>query len=65
VATSIGLDAEQAMRRIKSPVGLDLGAGSPQVIALSMIAEIQAVLGRRTAAPLHLAGARRPVVVHG
>jgi xanthine/CO dehydrogenase XdhC/CoxF family maturation factor len=30
-----------------------LGAGSPEVIALSIVAEIQAVLSRRSAKHLH------------
>lgn len=38
--------------RIHSPVGLDLGAETPEEIALSIIAEIQAALNRRSAAPL-------------
>jgi xanthine/CO dehydrogenase XdhC/CoxF family maturation factor len=38
--------------RIHAPVGLALGAESPQEIALSIIAEIQSVLGRASAASL-------------
>jgi xanthine dehydrogenase accessory factor len=54
VAPSIGMTADQALESLKSPVGLDLGAGSPDVIALSIVAEIQAVLSKRSAAPLNL-----------
>ena len=38
--------------RIFSPVGLDLGVETPEEIALSIVSEIQAVLGGRTARPL-------------
>jgi xanthine dehydrogenase accessory factor len=39
--------------RLRAPVGLDLGAGTPEAIALAIIAEIQATLtGRRRIAPL-------------
>jgi xanthine/CO dehydrogenase XdhC/CoxF family maturation factor len=55
VAASSGVDPAEALSSLKSPVGLDLGAGSPEIIALSIAAEIQAVLTRRSAAPLHLA----------
>jgi len=36
--------------KLHSPVGLDLGADTPEEIALSIVAEVQAVLRQRTAA---------------
>jgi xanthine dehydrogenase accessory factor len=50
-------DAAAALRpRLRAPVGLDLGAVSPQAIALSIVAEIQAALtGRTSTGPLGLA----------
>jgi xanthine/CO dehydrogenase XdhC/CoxF family maturation factor len=46
--------------RLHNPIGLDLGSETPEEIALSIIAEIQAVLNRRSAralreldAPIH------------
>jgi xanthine/CO dehydrogenase XdhC/CoxF family maturation factor len=42
-------DAAAALRpRLRAPVGLDLGAVSPEAIALSIVAEIQAALAGRT-----------------
>jgi xanthine dehydrogenase accessory factor len=38
--------------RLHAPVGLDLGADSPEQVALSIVAEIQAALTRRNAQPL-------------
>lgn len=38
--------------RLHTPVGLDLGAGDPETIALSILAEIQAALHGRSATPL-------------
>ena len=38
--------------RLHAPVGLDLGADAPEQVALSIVAEIQAVLSGRNAQPL-------------
>ncbi len=48
--------AAQSMARIRTPVGLDLGGDDPAAIALSIVAELQAVLHRRT-----VSVARRPL----
>jgi len=45
------------MERLYSPVGLDLGASTPESIALSIVAEIQCLLSGRK--PIHLRTARR------
>lgn len=44
--TGIKLTSEQ-LQRVYGPVGLDLGADTPEAIALSIIAEIQAILNQR------------------
>jgi xanthine dehydrogenase accessory factor len=57
------------LSRLRAPVGLSLGAETPEQIALSIVAEIQALLGRCNAEPLscnasrpiHVAGALLPV----
>ncbi len=41
-----------ARARMHAPIGLDLGAETPPQIALSIVAEIQAVLARASAEPL-------------
>ena len=38
--------------RLRSPMGLDLGAETPEEIALSIVSEVQAVLGGRDARSL-------------
>ena len=40
--------SEQQLQRLYSPVGLNIGADTPEEIALSIVAEIQAVLGDRS-----------------
>ena len=49
----VGQDlASDVTRRIHAPIGLDIGAETPQEIGLSVMAEIQAVLSGSTAKPL-------------
>jgi xanthine dehydrogenase accessory factor len=40
------------LARLHAPVGLDLGAETPEDVALSILAEMRAVLGRRDGRPL-------------
>jgi xanthine/CO dehydrogenase XdhC/CoxF family maturation factor len=49
VAPEIGLDVNECLSQLHSPVGLDIGAKDPVSIALSIIAEIHAVMERRSA----------------
>lgn len=49
-----GLEAAAFGDRLRGPVGLDIGGATPESIALSLLAEIHAVLHERDAAPLHL-----------
>jgi xanthine dehydrogenase accessory factor len=49
--------SEAALERVRVPIGLDLGARSAPEIALAVLAEIQAVRGGGTGAPMR---ARRP-----
>ncbi len=46
VAASLGLAFKDCMARLHSPVGLRLGAVTPETIALSIVAEIQGVIGQ-------------------
>ncbi|MEV0847428.1 XdhC/CoxI family protein [Streptomyces sp. NPDC049954] len=52
---------EPELARLRSPIGLDLGASTPEETALSIAAEIVAVRNGGTGAPL--TGAHRPI--HG
>lgn len=44
--------AEETLGRVRAPIGLDLGAETPQEIAISVVAEMMAVVAGRDAAPL-------------
>lgn len=46
--SDIGADAKGLKDRLRGPIGLDIGAASPETIALSIISEIQAVLAGRS-----------------
>lgn len=46
------VEARSVAARLRNPIGLDLGGETPEEIALSIVAEIQAVLNARDAAPL-------------
>ncbi len=51
--SELGPEAVRLRDRLHAPVGLDLGAASPEAIALSIVAEIQAVMsGTHQIAPL-------------
>jgi xanthine dehydrogenase accessory factor len=52
LAESLGMTSAECMERLRSPVGLDIGAYEPAGIALSIAAEIHATLQARDAAPL-------------
>ena len=47
----LGPLAERLRPRLRAPVGLDLGGASPEAIALSSVAELQASLHGRSGAP--------------
>ena len=43
---------DEMRQRLRAPVGLDLGGGSPEEVALSIVAEIQSVRNARDGRPL-------------
>ena len=45
-AEGVNFSSEQ-LKKLFAPVGLDIGANTPEAIALSIIAEIQSVLNNR------------------
>ena len=47
--------------RLYAPAGLDIGAETPDEIALAIVAEVQAVMAGRTGGPLR----ERPGAIHG
>lgn len=54
---SAGFPLDEAMEeRLYAPMGLDLGAETPEEIALAVLAEIKAILGRREAKHLRDGG---------
>ena len=42
ISEDVGLSVEESLSRLHAPVGLSIGSGNPAVIALAIIAEIQA-----------------------
>ena len=52
--------SEADAARLYAPVGLDIGAETPDEIALAIVAEVQAVKSRRRGAPLR----ERPGAIH-
>jgi xanthine dehydrogenase accessory factor len=51
--TDLGADMSRLAPRLRAPVGLDLGAATPEAIALSIVAEIHAAIaGREAISPI-------------
>jgi xanthine dehydrogenase accessory factor len=59
-ASSIGLDYDNCMAALHSPIGLAIGAETPEAIALSVAAQIQAELSARTNTAPRIKVARDP-----
>jgi xanthine/CO dehydrogenase XdhC/CoxF family maturation factor len=53
-----GIDANKELTNVYSPVGLDIGAETPEEIALSIMAEIQAILSGKSGNHLGSQGSR-------
>ncbi len=47
----LGLSESPFADRLRGPVGIDIGADSPEIIALSIVTEIQTVVGQHAGAP--------------
>lgn len=43
-AQTLGWPPEQCLRRVRAPIGLDLGGDDPEAVALTILAEIQSIL---------------------
>ena len=56
VAEQVGVSASECLSRLHTPVGLDLGGHAPAAIALSIVAEMQAVLAGREPRNLTVTG---------
>jgi xanthine dehydrogenase accessory factor len=54
--------AEELLRRVRAPIGLDVGSETPEEIALSIIAEVVTV--RRGGTGLPLSQQMRPIAIH-
>lgn len=48
-AAQLGMRPEECLRRVHAPIGLDLGADSPEAVALAIVSEIQAELHEKCA----------------
>jgi xanthine/CO dehydrogenase XdhC/CoxF family maturation factor len=52
MAAELGPEGQEVLRRAHNPIGLDIGADSPEQIALAILAEIQAAGAGRPGGPL-------------
>ena len=55
-----GMEVDKELSKIYGPVGLDIGAETPEEIALSIISEIKSVVAGRT--PKHLRQLSKPIM---